>query len=247
MNTAKRSFSTHTLGLLTVSLCMGTGALGFGTVASAQPISEPRVEPVSAGEAVPWEGFGEPRVALLAGLIQPIALRGGNVELDFYFRRLVVGYSHGFRLKLEGSNVVGDASDQGLAFNLPYSTGLSVGYRILEWLDVRLEGKVHRFDVRHEASGDELFSYTTFTLGVGVYAQYRPFYHFGVDFPKWAQGIMMVASARYWPNVASSLDHDERHYQSPAGGADMRHQAANIGIANTPFLFNVALGYLIQF
>lgn len=121
---------------------------------------------------------------------------------------------------------------------------MSIGYRLLEWLDVRLEAKAHRFEVRDNA-GEGLVNYTTYTLGVGVYAQYRPFYHFGVRIAEWLEGFVATTSVRYWPNVATSLASDEHEYE--AGGQGLRHRAANIGIANTPFLFNISLGYVFTF
>lgn len=195
----------------------------------------------------PWPEFERVRIALLAGLIQPMVLEGGNLEVDFYYGRLVVGYSHGFLLNLRGGTVVGDAASQGLSFHLPFSTGLSVGYRFLEWLDVRIEGKVHRFETRDAASGQHLFSYTSVTLGFGVYAQYRPFYDFGVRVEPWLEGFMLVASARFWPNIWTSLDRDERTYTSPSTNAEEVHRANNIGIANSPFIFNIAIGYSVTF
>ena len=195
----------------------------------------------------PWEGFNEVRVGVVAGLIQPILLQGGNVEVDVYYRRFVFGYSHGFQLQLDGDAVVGAARDQGLAFRLPFTTGVGIGYRFLEWLDVRLEGKVHRFEVRDEASNQDLFAYTTVTLGVGTYAQYRPFYHFGVDAADWLQGIVIITSLRFWPRIWTSLDDDEKVYDNVLTGQEERHQAAEIGIANTPFIFNVGVGYIFTF
>jgi hypothetical protein len=214
--------------------------------ASAQPF-EPDPAPVVDDE--PWPSFERVRVALLVGLIQPILLRGGNVEVDLYYGRLVVGYSHGFLLQLQGDTVVGDAADQGLAFTLPYSTGSSVGYRFLEWLDARLEGKVHRFEVRDEATDQHLFAYTTVTFGFGVYAQYRPFYDFGLSsgFDEWLHGFMVLGSARFWPNVWTSLSRDQRAYESPTTGQEALHRAANIGIANTPLVLNLSVGYSVTF
>ncbi len=212
--------------------------------ARAQPTIEERA-PTQADED-DWTEMSHPEVALLAGLIQPILLGGGNVELDLYWGRLVVGYSHGFLLNFRGDTLVGEAAQQGLALHLPYSTGLSVGYRFLPWLDARLEGKVHRFEVREASSGTPLFDYTTMTLGVGVYAQYRPFRDFGVQTDEWLHGFLVLCSVRYWPNLWTSLPNDELAYPHPSLG-DVEHHAANIGIANTPFIVNVSVGYGVTF
>jgi hypothetical protein len=193
-----------------------------------------------------WAEMSHPELALLTGLIQPLLLGGGNLELDLYWGRLVIGYSHGFLLNLQGDTVVGEAAQQGLAFHLPYSTGLSVGYRFLPWLDARLEGKVHRFEVRDEGTGTPRFDYTTVTLGVGVYAQYHPFRDFGVQADEWLGGFLILCSVRYWPNLWTSLPNDEIDYDHPLLG-EVEHHAANIGIANTPLIVNVSVGYSVTF
>lgn len=241
--------SRGTYGLFcrhSIVLALAMTVLSSSTHAQADPLQTSTDEGPAPHLERPWEGFDEARLTLSAGLIQPLLLRGGNIELDFFYRRFVMSYSHGFALKLEGSTVVGDAKEQGLAFYLPYSTGISIGYRLLEWLDVRLEGKVHRFEARDGASGEELIRYTTYTLGLGVYAQYRPFYHFGVRVAGWLEGFVMTTSVRYWPTLATTLPNDEHVYNSGAGQS-VRHRAANIGIANTPFIFNVSLGYMLAF
>ena len=223
--------------------CGVIAAISVAAVSGA--LAAPSTTTAAADE--PWDGFDEVRIAIVAGLVQPVLLGGGNVEVDVYYRRWVFGYSHGFLLNLEGDAVVGDANDQGLAFEVPFTTGASAGFRFLEWLDARVEGKVHRFEVRDEASSQDLFDYTTVTLGVGVYAQYRPFYHFGVDAAEWLQGWLIVSSVRFWPRIWSSLDDDEIVYDSPTTGQTERHEAAQIGIANTPFIFNISVGYLVRF
>ena len=86
-------------GLLTllIGLC-----LPHASEAQA-PEGESRAQAAQASTTGPWESFDEVRLTLSAGLIQPLLLRGGNVELDLFYRRLVIGYSHGFLLKLEGN------------------------------------------------------------------------------------------------------------------------------------------------
>ena len=198
---------------------------------------------------LPWVGYDRPQLSIVAGLIQPVLLGGGNVEMDLHFRRLVVGYSHGFDLKLEGDTVVGEASEQGLALKLPFSTGFGVGLRVFEWLDVRLEGKVHHYEVREENAQEPSFDYTTLTLGTGAYIRYRPLYHFGLgaSTPAWTHGIVLALSARFWPNIWTSLKDDAIAYDNATTASREVHQAQNVGIANTPFVGNLGLGYMITF
>ena len=168
--------------------------------------------------------------------------------MDLYFKRFVFSYSHGFVLNLQKGTVIGAAKEQGLAFRLPYSTGPSIGYRFLEWLDARFEVKGHRFQVREFTTDRSLFSYTTVTVGLGIYGRYRPFFHVRQPdrFPTWAQGIVASVSLRFWPKVWSSLEDDQREYDNSVTGQVEIHRANDIGIANTPLIFNVAIGYLFD-
>lgn len=181
-------------------------------------------------------------VVAQAGLIQPALLGGGNLEVDLVLNRWVVSYSHGFQLHLEDSAVVGEAHDQQLAFELPFSTGFGFGYRLLDWLDVRAEAKWHRFAVRYaddSLANQPLFRYDTFTLGAGAYAHWRP-WRSRTD---WLRGWNLSASLRWWPKVATSLEDDRRAYESLATGQQETHHALDIGIRNTPLIANISLGY----
>ena len=109
-------------------------------------------------------------VTLQAGLIQPALFRGGNVAASYKRGRLVADYSHGFNLDFNANGDVGlrgDQRDQNLDIDVPWTTGFGVGYRITPRLDVRLEGKAHRYEI--DPPADAPFAYTTFTVGPGVY------------------------------------------------------------------------------
>ena len=90
------------------------------------------------------------RVSVLAGLIQPLVLKGGNIEVTYFTKRMSFDYSHGFLLSLSGATMVGDAKDQKLAYHLPYSTGFGIGYRFTSFFDVRVEPKIHSWEVYYD-------------------------------------------------------------------------------------------------
>lgn len=189
-------------------------------------------------------------IVLLAGTIQPLLLQGGNIEVDFYLPRIVFNYSHGFSLDMENSTgtTVGEAKRQSVAYHLPYSTGFGVGYRLNKYFDVRLEPKMHKFEAYYDGterseSANQIIDYRTVTLGVGVYFRWKPF----EKQDNFLKGIFTSTSARYWPNIWSSLNGNEYQYYNSVTKQNEVMKAANIGIANTPFLFNVALGYSIVF
>lgn len=229
-----------------VSLLVLSASAFVPTTTSADAPSEPG-DAAPERDDGPWEGFDDTRISLLFGLIQPILLHGWNVELDVAYRRLVVGYSHGTSLDFRGSGVVGEPSRQGLEFHVPYTTGFGVGYRITSWLDLRGELKLHRFEVRDAASNADLFAYSTITLGVGIYAQWRPFADFGVHVADWLDGFVLMGSVRYWPMLWSSLHDGVRRYDSLVTGEEEIHRASQVGIAGTPVIVNVAVGYSVAF
>ena len=189
-------------------------------------------------------------LAFLAGTIQPFLLQGGNFEVDLYTPNMVFNYSHGFSLDLESSTntTVGDALDQGLALHLPYTTGFGIGYRLNKFFDVRFETKLHKFEVYYDGTDRELAvnqvtNYTTLTLGLGTYFRWKPF----EKQDNILNGIFTSTSIRYWPNVYTSLDGGEIVYDNRVTENFETHETANIGIANTPFLFNFSVGYSVKF
>lgn len=178
-------------------------------------------------------------IGILAGMLQPIATDGWNLQLEARYGRFVFDYSHGWSLDIP---VVGDAKEQKLALHLPYSTGMGFGYKLSESLDLRFEPKLHRFEVGYEDEGSTLVSYRTVTLGAGAYYSYKPFRN-RTDA---SRGITLTASVRYWQNVWSSLDDGGFAYENMRTGASEVHETSNIGIANTPVIVNLSVGYVFQ-
>jgi hypothetical protein len=198
--------------------------------------------------------FGKPEkdreIVFLAGTIQPLLLQGGNVEVDFYTPKMVFNYSHGFSLELESKagTTVGEVKEQSVAYHLPYSTGFGVGYRLNKYFDIRFEPKLHKFEAYYDGTAREeavnqIVDYSTVTFGIGAYFRWKPF----EKQDNFLKGIFTSTSIRYWQNVWSSLDHNEFKYFNDISMQNETLKASNIGIANTPFLFNVALGYSFQF
>lgn len=183
------------------------------------------------------------RVSVLAGLIQPMVLKGGNVEVTYFTKRMSFDYSHGFLLNMSGATVVGDAKDQKLAYHLPYSTGFGIGYRFTSFFDIRVEPKMHSWEVYYDGETQNqnnlIKSYKTYSVGLGAYYRYMPFH----KKDNWLQGITTSTSARWWPNVGSSLRDDKFTYHNKFSNKDETLKASNIGIAGSQFLFNISIGY----
>ncbi|MEM7656617.1 MAG: hypothetical protein AAF399_10850 [Bacteroidota bacterium] len=187
-------------------------------------------------------------LVLLAGMIQPLLLQGGNFEVDFYTQNMVFNYSHGFSLELESSanTAVGALREQSLAIHLPYSTGFGIGYRLNKYVDVRFEPKLHHFDVYLDGTDrtqveNQIVDYSTVTLGIGAYFRWKPF----EKQPNFLKGIFTSTSVRYWQNVYATLNNGEIQYYNRITEQLEVHETSNIGIGNTPWLFNVAVGYAI--
>jgi hypothetical protein len=187
----------------------------------------------------------ERRLALLAGVSQ-LFLGGANAQVDVTYGRFAADFSHGWSLDIGAGTTVGEQKAQHLALHLPYTTGFGFGYRLLESLDLRFEPKLHRFEIFYEGveqtSSNEITSYQTLTLGFGAYYCWQPFRKLN----HLAQGLIIMPSIRYWHNMWSSLKDDHIVYSNTRTGNQETHHASNIGIANTPWIVNVSLGYSFE-
>jgi hypothetical protein len=76
----------------------------------------------------PSSDFSKPSISFQLGMIQPILLGGANVEADFRWGHLVIDYSHGWNLNLEGSAIVGEMKKKNVTMRVNYTTGLGIGY-----------------------------------------------------------------------------------------------------------------------
>ena len=181
------------------------------------------------------------RFSILAGLIQPTVLKGGNIELNYFTKRVSLDYSHGFSLD---PPVVGDFKAQNVVLHLPFSTGFGVGYRFNSFFDVRFEPKLHSWEVYHkddvQNAANKITAFKTFSLGLGAYYRYFPFKN---SENKFLQGITTSSSIRWWQNVGTTLRNDEFSYDNKISKKTETLKAPNIGLANTPLIINIAVGY----
>lgn len=186
------------------------------------------------------------RVSVLAGLIQPLVLQGGNIEVTYFTKRMSFDYSHGFLMNMSGTTITGAAKTQNLCYHLPFSTGFGIGYRFTSFFDLRIEPKFHKWEVYYEGESQNsntlIKSYKTFTLGLGAYYRYMPFKNKN----NWLQGITTSTSVRWWPNIGSTLKEDRFDYQNKITNNKETLKASNIGIAGTQFLFNISIGYTFK-
>jgi hypothetical protein len=181
------------------------------------------------------------KFSLLFGTLQPTALKGFNVEVNYTTKRMIFDYSHGVSLD---PPTVGDYKTQKIALHLPYSTGFGIGYRFTSFFDVRFEPKLHSWEVYNEGetqnSTTKINDFKTFTLGIGAYYRYMPFKN---STNKLLQGITTSTSIRYWQNVGTTLRSDAFSYLNKNTNKTETLKAPNIGIANSPIIFNIAIGY----
>lgn len=207
-----------------ISLLFGTLILSY--TLSAQSTTEPLTNSVN----------------LLFGLNQPL-IGGFNVEGNVFYKRLAFDYSHGISLNLNEGLVSEEEARQGLVVHIPYTTGFGLGYRFNNWLNLRVEPKWHRFELYYaedeQVEANQINAYNTFTLGLGLYANLRPF----KNQPNALKGIMVAPSVRWWPNVSNNLSNDQFSYENRNTGQTEIHEARNVGLANTPWILNVSIGY----
>lgn len=133
--------------------------------------------------------------------------------------------------------------EQNLAVHIPWTTGFGLGYALLPWLNLRVEPKWHAFELypaeTAQTMENHIARYQTFSLGLGLYGNYRPF---GKK-DNWLNGFMIVPSFRWWPRLSSSLENNELYFQNGDNEMLHRHEAMQIGTSNTPFFVNISIGY----
>jgi opacity protein-like surface antigen len=181
------------------------------------------------------------KFSVLFGLLQPTVAKGFNVEVNYFTKRMAFDYSHGISLD---PPVVGNFLDQKVVLHIPFTTGFGIGYRFNSFLDLRFEPKLHHFQLfnKDEAQTDanKIADFKTVTLGLGLYYRYFPFKN---SDNKFLQGITTSTSLRWWQNVSTTLKNDEINYVNKESKKAETLKAPNIGIANTPIIFNIAVGY----
>lgn len=181
------------------------------------------------------------KFSILFGTLQPVIAKGFNVEVNYTTKRMIFDYSHGASLD---PPVVGDYKTQKIALHIPSTTGFGIGYRFSSFFDIRFEPKLHSWEVYNEGeaqnSATKIKDFKTFTLGAGAYYRYMPFRNSNSQL---LQGITTSTSVRYWQNVGTTLRNDAFSYQNKSSNKTETLQAPNIGIANSPIIFNIAIGY----
>lgn len=175
-----------------------------------------------AAQSDPASASSSEGITVAAGLNQPLLFGGVNASVTVRRGRWVADYSHGAALDLNaagGFALTQAEADQTLDVDVPWTTGFGVGYRLTDRLDVRAEGKAHRFEVT--PPGGETIRYTAFSVGPGVY--YR--------IPVW-RGLEIEPSVRYWPTVASTLSGADAAFTAPDERAQTHDAHSFNGFAN---------------
>jgi hypothetical protein len=185
----------------------------------------------------------EKKVNVVFGLTQPIFAKGFNIEGNYIHKRLIFDYSHGVSLDLVGTTVTPDLREQGLAVHMPYTTGFGIGYRLKEWINVRIEPKWHRFEFYYDDetqnNSNQITAYNTMTIGIGVYGHYQPF----KNKASFLKGIMISPSIRFWPTISSTLEGNSHNYLNKNTGKSEEIKTLDVGPGFTPFIYNISIGY----
>lgn len=184
-----------------------------------------------------------PKWSILFGLNQPIVFKGFNIEVDYKTEKWIFDYSHGFNLHVDGASLDDEYENQKINFKITNSIGFGVGYRFTKAFNVRFEPKVHFYETYYQGAeqtrSNSIVNFTTFTLGFGAYYTWQPF----ENEKNMLKGITIVPSIRYWYQVGSTLDQDEFTYFNTQTNKTETFTAPNIGLANTPLVLNVSVGY----
>jgi len=185
----------------------------------------------------------EKKVNVVFGLIQPIFAKGFNIEGNYIHNRLIFDYSHGASLDLSGTTVTPEMREQGLAVHMPYTTGFGIGYRLKEWINVRIEPKWHRFEFYYDdetqITSSQITAYNTMSIGIGVYGHYQPFKNNN----SFLKGIMISPSIRFWPTISSTLESDGFTYLNKNTVKNEVIKTLDVGPGFKPFIYNISIGY----
>jgi len=188
-------------------------------------------------------GANDQHFSIITGLNQPLVFHGINIEADYYTKKWVFEYSHGFGLHVDGKLLGNEYEAQHINFKITHSFGGGIGYRFTEAFNLRFEPKIHMYETFFEGDkqtkANSIANFNTYTLGFGAYYRWLPFKHAS----GFAKGITVVPSVRYWYKVASSLENDSFVYANNKTGKKETLKAPNIGISNTPVVLNISVGY----
>ena len=189
----------------------------------------------------------EKRANILFGLAQPLLASGFNIEGNYINNRFIVDYSHGASLDF-GSELVPDyLKEQHVVVHEPYTTGFGIGYRLKEWINIRVEPKWHKFEFYYDGEpqneNTEITSYKTFSLGLGVYGAYQPF----KNKKNFLKGLLIAPSVRFWPTISSSLEGDAFTYFNKVTCSFEEIKLLQPGSGFTPLVINISVGYSFQF
>lgn len=188
----------------------------------------------------------EKRINILFGLAQPLLGSGFNIEGNYIHNRFILDYSHGASLDFSGNLLPKNLRGQHIAIHEPYTTGFGIGYRLKEWINVRMEPKWHKFEFYYDNDKQnkdaEISSYKTFSLGLGVYGFYQPF----KNKDNFLKGFTVAPSVRFWPTVSSTLKDDKFTYFNNQTGSFEEIKTLEPGTGFTPLVINVSVGYSFQ-
>jgi hypothetical protein len=192
---------------------------------------------------VPQKNKNGHQLSVLFGLNQPIVFRGFNFEINYWTRKWVVDYSHGFGLHDDGNIIGGEYNVQKLNFKIAHSLGAGIGYRFTKAFNLRFEPKVHIYETYYQGQEqikrNSIANFTTYTLGFGAYYRWMPF----EKNKTFLRGFTIAPSVRYWYKVGSTLHNNRFSYFNSSLNQTEAFKAPNIGIANTPLFANVSIGY----
>lgn len=183
------------------------------------------------------------RINVVFGLSQPLLLSGFNVEGVYIHKRLIFDYSHGVSLNFSGDALTTELKDQKVVMQMPWTTGFGVGYRLKEWINVRLEPKWHRFEFYYDGetqnSTNEIVSYNTMSLGIGFYGNIQPF----KNKQSFLRGFVIAPSVRFWPTILSTLKDDKYIYSNKNTSKNEEIKTLDPGFGFTPLVINISIGY----
>jgi hypothetical protein len=203
---------------------------------------------ISSGLNLQAQGWQtEKRFNVLFGLSQPLVAHGFNVEFNYVHSRFIFDFSTGMSLSFTGNTLPASLQEQIVEVHMPWTTGVGIGYRFTDWINLRIEPKWHRFEFNYQngsqSVSNEITSYNTVTLGLGLYGCYLPF----KKKTNALKGIMISPSVRYWPTLTSTLPGNSFSYFNTSTESVQQIKTYGPGIKLSPWVVNISIGYSFEF
>jgi len=169
-----------------------------------------------------------------------------SMEANYTHKRMIFSLNYIASLDHEGSGLIEEISSQKVALHNPYVTGFGFGFKFTNWLNARIEPRWSRYQFYYETDNQKtdkpFLTYNTFSCGFGIHAFLKPF----GKRDNALKGIAIIPRFNFWPNITNSRKGADYEYFNTATGKLEVIPVLPVGIFQTPFIGEIAIGYFFN-